>query len=255
MASGTFTSILVAYHLDEYLPNLDPPLVPDQSVTVRFHGDDPWARLAQLQEPLADVVAEVVQRGGRPLILSGDCVASLGSVAGLQRAGRDPAIVWLDAHGDLQTPETTASGYLGGMPLRLLVGYRPELIGQALGLRPVADERVVLVGARDLDPPEVSYLQQAPIRRCEVAELGAENLPTGDIYLHLDADVVDPDELPNLLFPAKDGPGLDPVAQAVGRVLDTGRVVGLTVACTWHGGHGAGEQLRPHLASALTRWT
>lgn len=255
MASGTLTSILVAYHLDEHLPNLDPPLAPDRTVTVGFEGDDPWARLAQVQEPLAEAVQDVVRGGGRPLVLSGDCVASLGTVAGLQRAGFDPAIVWLDAHGDLQTPETTTSGYLGGMPLRLLVGYRPELIGQALGLRPIADDRVVLVGARDLDPPEASYLQRAPIRQCGVAELAAGNLPAGDIYLHLDADVVDPGELPNLLFPAKDGPGLDPVGKALGRVLDTGRVVGLTVACTWHGGRGCGERLRPHLAPALAHWS
>ncbi|MGE5830859.1 MAG: arginase family protein [Micromonosporaceae bacterium] len=254
MANGTVTSIFVPYHLDEHLPLLDTPLPPDRSVTVGFDGDDPWARLAQLQEPLAAAVHEVVRGGDRPLVLSGDCVAALGAVAGLQRAGLDPAIVWIDAHGDLQTPETTTSGYLGGMPLRLLVGYRPELIGQTLGLRPIADERVTLVGARDLDPPEASYLRQAAIRRCDVDELAADELPAGDIYLHLDADVVDASELPALLFPAKDGPGLDPVAQAVGRVLDTGRVVGLTVACTWHGGHGAGEQSRPHLTSALARW-
>jgi arginase len=60
---------------------------------------------------------------------SGDCTTALGAVAGLQHAGIDPGIVWLDAHGDAQTLETTASGYLGGLPLRLLVGYRPGLIG------------------------------------------------------------------------------------------------------------------------------
>jgi arginase family enzyme len=59
---------------------------------------------------------------------------------------------WFDAHGDVQTLETTASGYLGGLPLRLLVGYRPELIATGLGLRPVPEHQVLLVGARDLDP-------------------------------------------------------------------------------------------------------
>jgi arginase len=51
----------------------------------------------------------------------------------------DAGIVWIDAHGDVQTLETTASGYLGGLPLRLLVGYRPELIADRLGLRPVPE--------------------------------------------------------------------------------------------------------------------
>jgi len=118
-------------------------------------------------------------------VLSGDCTTSLGTVAGLQRVGLDPAIVWLDAHGDLQTMETTASGYLGGMPLRILLGYRPELIAESLGLRAVREERVVLVGARDLDPPEMLYLERAVVHRREVAELSADALPGGPLYLHL----------------------------------------------------------------------
>lgn len=80
-------------------------------------------------------------------------------------------IVWFDAHGDVQTLETTASGYLGGLPPRLLAGYRPELIADRLGLRPVAENRILLAGARDLDPPEVTYLAAAQIRRCEVTDL------------------------------------------------------------------------------------
>jgi arginase len=62
------------------------------------------------------------------VVVSGDCTTALGTVAGLQRAGIDPGIVWFDAHGDVQTVETTASGHPGGLPLRLLTGYRPELI-------------------------------------------------------------------------------------------------------------------------------
>ena len=85
-------------------------------------------------------------------------------MAGLQHAGLDPAIVWFDAHGDVQTLETTTSGYLGGLPLRLLMppGYRPGLICDRLGLRPVPEDRVVPAGARDLDPPEADYLARPP---------------------------------------------------------------------------------------------
>jgi arginase len=71
---------------------------------------------------------------------------------------------------------TTASGYLGGLPLRLLAGYRPELIAGQLGLRPVAERRILLVGARDLDPPEVTYLAGAQIGRCEVRDLAARQV-------------------------------------------------------------------------------
>ncbi|HMG29645.1 MAG TPA: arginase family protein [Jiangellaceae bacterium] len=107
-------------------------------------------------------------------MISGDCTTSIGTVAGLQRAGLDPGIVWFDPHGDVQTLETTASGYLGGMPLRVLTGYRPELIAESLGLDPIPEERVLLVDARDLDPPEVDYLAGSAICRCAIEEVSAD---------------------------------------------------------------------------------
>ena len=96
-------------------------------------------------------MASAAGHGACPVVVSGDCTTALSTMAGLQRAGIDAANVWLDAHGDVQTLETTASGYLGGLPLRLLVGYRPGLIAAGLGLRSVPEHRIVLVGARDLD--------------------------------------------------------------------------------------------------------
>jgi arginase len=246
--------ILVPYHLDERLGDLDVPVAADSTVEAELPDGDAWSRMARLYEAVAAAVAEAVRAGERPTVVSGDCTTSIGTVAGLQRAGVDPAIVWLDAHGDVQTLETTTSGYLGGIPLRVLVGYRPELIASTLGLRPVAEERVVLVGARDLDPPELTYLAAAAIRRCEVDELSAERLPDGPLYLHLDADVVDPGELPGLRFPAVGGRGWSAVARSLGRVIDTGRVAALGVACTWRGGHGAGERARSHLEPVLRHW-
>ncbi len=148
----------VPYHLDEYLPDLDLAPPPDQTITADLTQDDVWGRLAALYSAVGQAVAASASRGHRPVVVSGDCTTSLGTMAGLQQAGIDPSIVWLDAHGDVQTPETTASGYLGGMPLRLLAGYRPELIANRLSLRPVPEERIVLAGTRDLDPPEVEYL-------------------------------------------------------------------------------------------------
>ncbi|HEY0999154.1 MAG TPA: arginase family protein, partial [Streptosporangiaceae bacterium] len=152
------TVIAVPYHLDEYLPDLDLPCQPDEVVTARFPPGDPWERLAVLYEEVARAVAADAGFGGCPVVMSGDCNTSAGIMAGLQRAGADPAIVWFDAHGDVQTLETTTSGYLGGLALRLLTAYRPELIAARLGLRPVPEDRIVLAGARDLDPPEVTYL-------------------------------------------------------------------------------------------------
>ena len=172
------TIISVPYHLDEYLPGLDLPLQPGQVVTAGLPAGDPWERMAVLQSAVAGTVAGEVASGTCPVVMSGDCNTSAGIMAGLQRAGADPAIVWFDAHGDVQTLETTTSGYLGGLALRLLTGYRPELIAARLGLRPVPEDRIVLAGARDLDPPEVTYLAGAAIRRREVAGAGSRR-PAG----------------------------------------------------------------------------
>jgi arginase len=246
------TSISVPYHLDEDRADLDLPFAADVTVTVPLPDGDEWRRMAALYGPVADEVHAAVAAGRRPIVQSGDCTTSLGVVAGLQRAGLDPAVVWFDAHGDVQTLETTASGYLGGIALRLLVGYRPELIADALALRPVAEERVTLVDARDLDPPEAEYLARAAIRRRSVAA-AADGLPPGLLYLHLDVDVARPEDLPGLLYPAAGGPALTEVARAVAAVLSTGRVVAVGLACTWRPGHGTGERLRAAWAPVLGR--
>lgn len=243
------TTILVPYHMDEPRTELDYPETADVTITAELPDADPWQRMARLYDQVGDAVGEAVRRGDRPVVLSGDCTTSLGTVTGLQRAGVDPSIVWLDAHGDLQTLETTASGYLGGMPLRVLVGYRPELIAEPLGLRAVAEDRVLLVDARDLDPPEREYLERAAIRRCDVTDLSVDVLPDGPLYLHVDFDVTDPADLPGLWLPVPGGPRLDAVADAVRRVLDSGRVAAFGVGCTWNPGHGAAAHVRPIVAS------
>src|SRR5215470_3383872 len=244
--------ISVPYHLDEHLPGLDLPLRAGQEVAAELPGGDVWERLGALYSLAGRAVAAAAGSGAHPVVvISGDCTTALGTVAGLQRAGADPGIVWFDAHGDVQTLETTTSGYLGGMVLRLLVGYRPELIAARLGLRAVPERQVTLVDARDLDPPEVSYLAGAQIRRCEVGELDAAGLPGGPLYVHLDLDVIDPAQLPGLRFPAPGGPSPAQVTGALSALLGTGRVAAIGVACTWYPGHSAAERIRQHLGAAL----
>jgi arginase len=243
--------IQVPYHLDEYLPDLDVPLPPDTVITADLPAGDVWDRLSALYAGLAGAVAAEAGRGGRPVVVSGDCMTALGTMSGLQRAGVQAGIVWFDAHGDVQTLETTTSGYLGGLPLRLLVGYRPELIAARLGLRAVPEHQVALVDARDLDPPEVSYLAGAQIRRSEVGELDAAGLPGGPLYVHLDLDVIDSGQLPGLRFPAPGGPSPAQVTGALSALLGTGRVAAIGVACTWYPGHSAADRIRQHLGAAL----
>jgi arginase len=245
--------IYVPYHLDAHLPDLNVPLPPAHvtELAVELPEADVWARLASLSDSVAHVVEQAVRSDSVPAIVSGDCTVSIGMTAGLQRAGIDPSIVWVDAHGDLQTLETTSSGYLGGMALRFLVGYRPELVTGRLGTRPPPEERVVLVGARDLDPAEVEYLASAPMRRVALDDLTTEILPVGPLLLNFDLDVVDPAHLPGLRYPAADGPSVPAVLRAARTIIDSGQVAGLNIACTWQPGHADPNGVREHLVSTL----
>ncbi|GAA2368253.1 arginase family protein [Dactylosporangium salmoneum] len=242
--------IFVPYHLDERLYGLEADLLapPGDEVTADLPEGDIWARLAVLYDRVADRVAARVAAGDRPVVVSGDCTVSLGTVAGLQRAGVNPSVVWFDAHGDVQSPETTTSGYIGGMPLRLLVGHRPDLIADRLGLRPVPEERAVLVDARDLDPAEVEYLAGARLMRYDIEAL---EIPEGPLLVHVDLDVVDPREVPGVLFPVNGGPTGPAVVAAVDRLIATGRVVAMDVACTWR--PDGGNAQRRGLITALTK--
>jgi arginase len=241
----------VPYHLDEFLPDPGFPLDPAQVVDPGLPSGDVWERLAVLYTAVAQAVSVAAAHGACPVVVSGDCTTALGSVAGLQRTGLDAGIVWFDAHGDVQTLETTASGYLGGLPLRMLVGYRPELITARLGLQPVPEQRVVLAGARDLDPPEAAYLASARIRRSEVAGLAAADLPDGPLYVHIDLDVIDPAEVPGLRYPAPGGPASAQLADSLRMLLGTGRVAAVGLACTWRPGAAAPPHLGPVLAAAF----
>lgn len=236
------TVLLVPYFIDELLPDPDVPVLADHVVQAPLRGDTPWQRLAGLYDVVADAVAGL----DRPTVLSGDCPAALGVVAGLQRRGIDPAVVWFDAHGDIHTPESSISGFLGGMPLRMLLGDGDPTVAERIGLRPVPPEQVVLVDGRDLDPPEVEFLATSPVRQVPTESVPA---PPGPIYLHIDLDVVDSAELPGLRYPAPGGPDLAAVRDAALGLLATGRVVAMTLACTWYPGHGAGEVARPLLTA------
>jgi arginase len=225
----------VPYHLDEPLPELGLPLTVAETVRVPLAGPDQvWDSLAILFGAVSRAVSRAVSGHQVPVVLSGDCSTALGTVAGLQQAGVDPGVVWFDAHGDVQTLETSESGYLGGLPLRMLTGYRPGLLATRLGLRPIPEHRIVLAGARDLDPPEVTYLARSRIQRSDVAGLSPGLLPSGPLYVHLDVDVVDLADVSGLRFPVPGGPRLDQVAGALRMLAGTGQVAAVGVACTWN---------------------
>ncbi|MFC4945567.1 arginase family protein [Pseudonocardia sp. GCM10023141] len=241
------TVIAVPFHLDEHLADLALPVTADRTLTPDLPAGTPWERMAELYEQVAAAVAEEAGAGRVPIVVSGDCTTSLGVVAGLQRAGSAPSLVWFDAHGDVQSPETSASGYLGGFPIRQLAGGADRTVAERIGLQPVAQEDIVLVDGRDLDPPEADYLAASAIKHVAV---GAIPVPAGPLYLHLDCDVIDPQDLPGLLFPVPGGPRLGTVAEAVRGVVAAGSVAAIGIACTWKVGSGA-EQVVAALVGEL----
>jgi arginase len=185
------------------------------------------SRLAALYKALA----ARVEASERPRVQAGDCVAALGVAAGLQRRGVDFHLVWLDAHGDFNTWETTPSGFLGGMPLAMLAGLGEQTIVQVLGAQPLAVSRILLVGARDVDPGERDNLDAAGVARVTVEDLPAQAPPPGPLYVHLDIDVVATHEMPAVNYPAAGGPGAVVVRRALDHLFATGRVEALSVTC------------------------
>lgn len=147
----------------------------------------------------------------RPLVLGGCCCSHIGAVEGLAARHGLVAVLWLDAHGDLNTPETSPSGNEWGMPLRTLIDR---------GTIAAAD--VVLWGARNLDPPEEKF----------IAEAGIGDDPGGlldradAIYVALDCDVLAPDELA-VFMPEPGGPSLGEVEELLVRVRGSGKLVGV----------------------------
>ncbi|MBT0773672.1 arginase family protein [Kineosporia sp. J2-2] len=234
-------TIVLPFHQDERLAADVIPFDGFSTVEPDLPDSGQWHRLTVLFDALADAVA-AAHRQGPVVVLTGDCLAGTGTLAGLQRAGVDPGVVWFDAHGDSNTLASSTSGYLGGTSLRMLMGGDPERLTGPLGLRAVAQERCVLVGARDLDPAERDFLAGSPVRRSDVEALTAQLLPEGPLLLHVDLDVADPEEVPGLLFPTTAGPTVRSVTDAVARVTATGRVAALEIACTWHAAGSPGRR-------------
>ncbi len=226
--------LLLPWHLnDRLLSGLNVTL---PAGTVQLKGrlgstGSPWRDLIGVYAPLAD---EVARDDAVPtVVLSGDCVASLAVLAGVQRRGIRPSLVWFDAHGDFHTEASTTSGYLGGLPLAKAVGRGDLPLPGALGLASLGEGSVTLVDGRDLDPAEAEALGGSKVTHVSVAELDADRLPEGPMVVHVDVDTIDPAELGGLRFPAPGGPSLRDVADAVRAIVRARPVVALDIAATW----------------------
>lgn len=235
-------------------------LAPDAVRTVAPAGR--WrAELAttfDLHRLVADAVRQAVTASRLPVVVAGDCSTSVGVVAGLAPLGRI-GVLWLDAHGDFNTPETDGNGYLDGQGLAMLTGRCWSAhVASLLGRDVVADEDVLLVGARDLDAQEERALDGSGIGRLGV---DACRSPDRDdalavlfdqvdaVHLHLDVDVLDPSLGVANDYAAAGGLLPADVLDLVRAAVTRGPVVSLTIA-SWDRDRADGGSL-PHVVPQL----
>lgn len=142
--------LLTPHFFDDYDPGLA-VAAPDNAKINGPHeiSDRSPNNLKVIHAPIVKFVRDAVVDGCLPVSVAGDCVASIPVMSGLQAAGLNPQLVWLDGHADFNTPETSPSQFLGGMPLAMMVGRGSQEICENLDLKPISQQDVWLVGARD----------------------------------------------------------------------------------------------------------
>ena len=225
--------ILTPFFLDAPAAALERLLQPGWTLNcpALLHGAAD-VRMSAIHEALAGQVAADLRAGARPVSMAGDCCTAIGVVAGLQRAGLRPVLVWLDAHGDFNTPETTISGFIGGMPLAMIVGRGDQALPQAVGMHSIAEADVFLADARDLDPGERQLLERSRVHRVTDLETLPDRVPTGrPLYVHFDVDVLNKDEAPAMRYAVAGGPSLGAAQRMAARLAANGQLaaVSLTV--------------------------
>lgn len=227
--------VLTPYFIDEYWPEIEGLTQQDWVLnTVNLPQGEQQSRMSLLHEPLAELVHRSIQRGERPVSIAGDCCTTIGVLAGLQRAEINPALIWFDAHGDFNTWETSPSGFLGGMPLAMLVGRGEQQMPKAVGLKPLPEERVILSDARDLDPEEKVAVEGSAVRHVpDVRWLTREDPPEGTLYVHFDVDVLNPNTAPAMNYLAPGGPNTSEMEQVFRLLAQTGRVSAVSVS-SWN---------------------
>ncbi|SCB32312.1 arginase family protein [Rhizobium multihospitium] len=206
-------------------------LVPTFIGTPAFAKEDDWSRsLPEARETLAalqNAAAGTLGRGNRLLMVANTCSASLATLPVVAHVHPNAVVLWIDAHGDFNTPQTTQSGYLGGMVLAAACGLWDS--GHGGGLDPA---QIVIVGARDIDPAEGEQLQRSGLRILSPAETKPETILSliGDapVWIHVDWDVLEPGHVP-AAYAIADGL-LPETLRAIFEAIPKGRILGIELA-------------------------
>ena len=227
-------------------------LAPDR--TVRLTAEDEreygsWHRMGLANGHLAEMVAGNWRSGTVTVGLLGNCTSVIGMLGGLQHSGaegeiRDVGLVFIDAHGDFNVPETTLSGMLGGMPVAVSAGMALHNLRRESGLDPGLPTAHIVMGAvRDLDPLERELVAASDIQRLSTEDLASrpdlvraqiERLAglTDVIYVHVDMDVLDPREVPGHPLTVPDGPTSAELAAALTEMFRHPKVAAIGIAST-----------------------
>jgi arginase len=208
-------------------------------------GDERMRYLTQIKatvERIAALVARAAEEGYIPLVLGGDHSVALGSLGGMARARGRGGVLWLDAHGDLNRPDTSPSGNVHGMPLAAALGLAgPAFESDEYSLPAVDPRRVALVGVRSLDPGERALLAELEARVFTMSDLDRMGVEAamrealehvagdGFVHLSLDMDVLDPEVAPGVGTPVRGGLSYREAHLAMELIAESGLLSSLEV--------------------------
>ncbi len=194
-------------------------------------------------QKLADQVEAALEAGSTPIVLGGDHSIAIGSVGGLSafhhKRDKRVGVIWFDAHGDMNTPDTSPSGNIHGMPFAAILGKGAKELTEISGFAPkVYPEDCVLIGARSVDPDEAVALKASGIRVVTMRELDERGMSavmdeamwlasrrTAGFHVTMDMDFVDPDFAPGVGTPVPGGPTYRESHLAMEKVADSGKML------------------------------
>ena len=240
-ASGVYQSAQVSFVIIE-------PAFPEEKRKVEETDN-----LGLMNGAIATVVADAHRHGHAVLMTGGDCTHCTGVLGGLQDV-YGPAtrvgLVWFDAHGDFNTPTTTLSGMLGGMPVAVCAGLAyPHWREGSHIAAPIPTDRILMVDVRNLDPVEEQLIHATDV----VIAAPAPGFPGEDLeaavadlaarcdmfYLHVDADILDESYVPNHGTREPNGANMEQVLAAIDTVMSTGKVVVFALVSIYGEGEGS----------------
>ncbi len=191
----------------------------------------------ELMRMLSGAVREALESGRLPIVLAGNCNTAVGTLAGL---GTDSTgVAWFDAHADFNTPETTASGFLDGTAVAIITGRCwTQLAATVPGFEPIPDDRVCLIGTRDIDSLEGGLLDESAVDVVEPRKLRPDlarvlasikqHVP--NMYVHLDLDVLDARVAAASSFAVSDGLTVEDVEYALSEIAGQFQIAGITLS-------------------------